>query len=39
VGGVNVLMGDGGMRFISDSIDEDIWRAMATRGGGEEVGF
>jgi len=37
IGGVNVLMGDGAMRFISDSVDEDIWRAISTRGGGEVV--
>jgi prepilin-type N-terminal cleavage/methylation domain-containing protein len=37
VGGVNVLMGDGSMRFTSDSVYEDIWRAISTRGGGEVV--
>jgi len=37
VGGVNVLMGDGAMRFTNDSVDEDIWRAISTRGGGEVV--
>lgn len=34
-GGVNVLSGDGHVRFIVDSIDLATWRALATRGGGE----
>jgi prepilin-type N-terminal cleavage/methylation domain-containing protein/prepilin-type processing-associated H-X9-DG protein len=29
-GGVNVLFGDGGVRFIKDSIDGAIWRAINT---------
>lgn len=33
--GVNVLNGDGSVRFISDSIELAIWRAVATRIGGE----
>jgi prepilin-type processing-associated H-X9-DG protein len=36
-GGVNVLMMDGAVRFISDSIALEIWRAIATRDGGEKV--
>jgi len=34
-GGVNVGMGDGTVRFVSDSVDFAIWQAVGTRGGGE----
>ncbi|HUY93358.1 MAG TPA: DUF1559 domain-containing protein [Pirellulales bacterium] len=34
-GGVNVLFADGGSRFISESISLQVWRAIATRAGGE----
>ena len=37
-GGVSVLLCDGAVRFVSDSIDLSIWRALATRQGGEVVG-
>lgn len=37
-GGVNVLFGDGGVRFIPNSIDLAIWRGLGTRSGGEVVG-
>ncbi len=33
--GVNVLMADGSMRFYSESIEEDIWRALGTIAGDE----
>ena len=36
-GGVNVLMGDGNVRFVGDSIDEAIWRAVGSRNGQETV--
>lgn len=36
-GGVNVLRGDGSVRFISDGIDLATWRALGTRQGGEEI--
>jgi prepilin-type N-terminal cleavage/methylation domain-containing protein/prepilin-type processing-associated H-X9-DG protein len=36
--GVNVLFGDGGVRFISDSISLTTWQALSTRAGGEAVG-
>lgn len=37
VGGVNVLMADGAMRFAPDQIDLEVWRALSTRAGGEVV--
>lgn len=33
--GVNVLFGDGRVRFASDTIDLATWRGLATRDGGE----
>jgi prepilin-type N-terminal cleavage/methylation domain-containing protein/prepilin-type processing-associated H-X9-DG protein len=36
-GGVNVSLGDGSTRFISDNVDLRVWRALATRSGGEAV--
>jgi prepilin-type processing-associated H-X9-DG protein len=36
-GGANVCMGDGSVRFVSESINFDTWRAMGTRAGGESV--
>jgi prepilin-type N-terminal cleavage/methylation domain-containing protein len=36
-GGVNVGMGDGAVRFIKNSIDLSIWRAISTTRGGEIV--
>jgi prepilin-type N-terminal cleavage/methylation domain-containing protein/prepilin-type processing-associated H-X9-DG protein len=37
-GGVNSLMLDGSVRFVSDSIPVATWRALGTRAGGEVVG-
>ena len=37
VGGVNAFYCDGSVRFVSDSINMVIWRALATRSGGEVV--
>jgi prepilin-type processing-associated H-X9-DG protein len=34
-GGVNVLMGDGSVRFVKDSIDQLTWLALGTRAGNE----
>jgi type II secretory pathway pseudopilin PulG len=37
-GGVSVLMMGGSTRFVSNTIDLNTWRAIATRDGGEVVG-
>ena len=37
-GGVNVALADGSVRFISNTIDLDIWRALSTPPGGEIPG-
>jgi prepilin-type processing-associated H-X9-DG protein len=37
-GMVNVLMADGGVRAIKDTIAIDVWRVLGTRAGGEVIG-
>jgi prepilin-type N-terminal cleavage/methylation domain-containing protein/prepilin-type processing-associated H-X9-DG protein len=37
-GGVNVLFGDGGVRYINQGISPTTWRALATRSGGDIPG-
>jgi hypothetical protein len=37
-GGFQVLLGDGAVRFITHTIDQDLFRALLTRSGGEAVG-
>ena len=37
-GGVNVLFGDGSVRFIKQTINLSTWRAIGTRNGGEVIG-
>ncbi len=36
-GGVNSMLMDGSARFVADSIDLDVWRALGTRAGKESV--
>jgi prepilin-type processing-associated H-X9-DG protein len=36
-GGVNVLFGDGSVRFVKDSVNPQTWMAIGTRSGGEVV--
>jgi prepilin-type N-terminal cleavage/methylation domain-containing protein len=37
-GGVLILLGDGSVRFVSQTIELATWRALATRNGGEPLG-
>lgn len=37
-GGVNVCMGDESVRFVNENIDLNVWRALATRKGGDSIG-
>ena len=37
-GGVHLLFGDGRVRFITQNIDTNLFRAMSTRAGGEIMG-
>jgi prepilin-type N-terminal cleavage/methylation domain-containing protein len=34
-GGVNILNGDGSVRFVKQSVGLSVWRALGTRNGGE----
>ncbi len=34
-GGVNVIMADGSGQFVGDTVDPVVWKALATRAGGE----
>ncbi len=36
-GGINVLFGDGSVRFIRNTIPATVWEAIGTRSGGETV--
>jgi len=36
-GGVNILLGDGSVRFVKSTIDGFVWRALGTVAGGEVV--
>lgn len=38
-GGVHVVMADGSLHFIGDSIERKIWWAMGTRDGGDQAEF
>ena len=37
VGGVNLQMCDGSVRFVSENVDRVVWRGVGTRAGGEIV--
>jgi prepilin-type N-terminal cleavage/methylation domain-containing protein/prepilin-type processing-associated H-X9-DG protein len=37
-GGVNLLLGDGSVHFVADSVDPATWRSLGTRSGGEVLG-
>ncbi|HWE36491.1 MAG TPA: tetratricopeptide repeat protein [Isosphaeraceae bacterium] len=37
-GGVNLLLMDGSVRFVKDSVTLDVWNALGTRARGEVVG-
>ncbi len=34
-GGVNILLGDGSVRFVKDTLSGPTWRALGTLRGGE----
>ena len=36
-GGINLLLGDGSVRFIKQTIDNPIWWALGSRNGGEVI--
>ena len=36
-GGVNALMADGSVRFVTERIERKVWRGLGTRAGGELV--
>jgi prepilin-type N-terminal cleavage/methylation domain-containing protein/prepilin-type processing-associated H-X9-DG protein len=36
-GGVNVLFGDGSVKFVKDSVNLATWQALGTRAGGEVI--
>lgn len=38
-GSVNLALADGGVRFVNDSIELTVWRAMGTRAGGEVISY
>ncbi|MFO0865029.1 MAG: DUF1559 domain-containing protein [Gemmataceae bacterium] len=37
-GGVNLLLADGSVRFVSDGVTQQTWRALSTRAGNETLG-
>ena len=37
-GGVNLLLGDGSVRFVRSAVDPVTWRALGTRAGNETLG-
>jgi hypothetical protein len=37
-GGVNVILGDGSSRFVSDNVSTEVFRALGSRAGAEKLG-
>jgi prepilin-type N-terminal cleavage/methylation domain-containing protein/prepilin-type processing-associated H-X9-DG protein len=37
-GGVNLVLGDGSVRFVGNTVSQATWRALSTRRGGEILG-
>jgi prepilin-type processing-associated H-X9-DG protein len=37
-GGVNVALADGSVRFVSQTVDLEAWRALGSRNGNEVPG-
>jgi prepilin-type N-terminal cleavage/methylation domain-containing protein len=37
-GGIQFVLGDGSARFVSNSVDEAVWRAVGSKGGSEVIG-
>lgn len=37
-GGVNVVLADGSLRFVAESVDADLWRSLGTIAGGDSAG-
>jgi prepilin-type processing-associated H-X9-DG protein len=36
-GGCNVALGDGAVRFVAESINQDVWAALSSINGGEGI--
>ena len=36
-GGVNCALADGSIRFVSNNVDDNVWRAVGTKANGEVV--
>jgi prepilin-type processing-associated H-X9-DG protein len=37
-GGVNLLLGDGGVRFFANGVETEVWQSIGSRDGGEPTG-
>jgi prepilin-type processing-associated H-X9-DG protein len=38
IGGLNILLGDGSVRYVSNSVQPSTWTALSTRAGNEVIG-
>ena len=38
IGGAQIQLGDASVRFVSENVDLQVWRAVGTRDGGEVIG-